>query len=322
METETKGKEIVKPNHEGKALILSTDYTHGMEPRNFGELQELAKLLADSDIVPKDLQKKPANVLVVLMFGREVGLTTSQSMQNVMVVNGRPSMWGDAVMGLVEHSGQVEFWTDNFDDKTMTSTFTIKRKGSREPVTRTFSQADAQKAGLWTKQGPWALYPKVMLFNRARAFALRHTFSDVLKGLRIYEEERDIIDVTPVSDAERQPIEPPKAKAPPVQGPEKQNKKKAQEAKAEPSKPAGEGQKPEAVWPESSTVKIRVSRLAKTTGEGKDIGVVRDDKDVKYLIDLGMEADIEKIRKSKADGAEIEVEVLTEGEDKFIVKVV
>lgn len=189
-----------KPKHDGKAMIPATSYQHTMEPRNFEEIKELAKLLAGSDIVPKDLQGKPANVLVVLMFGRELGISTAQALQNVMVVNGRPAMWGDAVIGKVEASGVMEWWRDAFDEKTMTATFTVKRKGKPEPTVRTFSQADAQKAGLWSKQGPWSQYPKRMLFCRARAFALRDTFADVLKGLRIAEEDRDIIEVTPQSD--------------------------------------------------------------------------------------------------------------------------
>ncbi len=80
------------------------------------------------------------------------------------------------------------------------ATCTIKRR-NYEPVTRSFSWEDAKQARLSAKQGPWQEYPKRMLQMRARGFALRDTFADVLKGLYVGEEARDMPpemrDVTP-----------------------------------------------------------------------------------------------------------------------------
>lgn len=163
-----------------------------LQPGTFAEMIQLSNILANSDIVPKDLRGKPANVLLVLMFGNEIGISAAQSLQNVMVVNGRPSLWGDAVMGLVLASSVYEDSKDEFNEQTMTATFRAKRKG-KDWVVRTFSQADAVKSKLWSKEGPWQDYPKRMLFHRARSWALRDSFADVLKGLRYYEEERDTI---------------------------------------------------------------------------------------------------------------------------------
>jgi hypothetical protein len=58
----------------------------------------------------------------------------------------------------------------------------------RPPLARTFSVADAIRAGLWRKPGPWCDYPRRMLQMRARAFALRDAFPDVLGGLYLREE--------------------------------------------------------------------------------------------------------------------------------------
>jgi hypothetical protein len=54
-----------------------------------------------------------------------------------------------------------------------------------------FSVEDAKRAGLWGKQGPWTAYPKRMLSMRARGFAIRDCFADVLKGLITAEEAQD-----------------------------------------------------------------------------------------------------------------------------------
>jgi len=68
-----------------------------------------------------------------------------------------------------------------------------QRKG-RKPVIAKFSVEDAKRAGLWGKQGPWTAYPKRMMQMRARGFALRDAFPDVLKGLITAEEAHDYPD--------------------------------------------------------------------------------------------------------------------------------
>ena len=52
--------------------------------------------------------------------------------------------------------------------------------------------ADAKTAGLIGKQGPWTQYPKRMRQMRARAFALRDVFPDVLRGMPVAEELQDM----------------------------------------------------------------------------------------------------------------------------------
>lgn len=188
-----------KPKFAGKELVPTGTFSKGLEPRNFEETMALANLLAKSDIVPKDFQGKPANILVAVAMGRELGVGWAQSLQNIMVLNGRPSTWGDIVMGLVLSSGYYEDSHDEFDEKKDggTAIFYSKRKGKRETV-RTFSHEDAKKAGLLTKD-TYQKYERRMLFNRSRAWALRDDYSDVLKGLRITEEEQDIIEVGTVA---------------------------------------------------------------------------------------------------------------------------
>ena len=58
-------------------------------------------------------------------------------------------------------------------------------------VTRTFSAEDAKRAGLAGKSGPWTQYPDRMMQLRARAFALRDTFADKLRGINVREEVQD-----------------------------------------------------------------------------------------------------------------------------------
>jgi hypothetical protein len=160
-----------------------------MAPRNLEEAWRLADVLADSDMVPKDYKGKPGNVLIAMQWGAEVGLKPLQALQGIAVINGRPSMWGDALLALVRGSGICEYVLEH-ETADGTAVCRAKRRGEEEQ-TRTFSNEDANKAGLLGKQGPWATSPKRMKQMRARAFALRDVFTDVLKGMQVIEEVRD-----------------------------------------------------------------------------------------------------------------------------------
>jgi hypothetical protein len=86
----------------------------------------------------------------------------------------------------------IEEWEENG-----TAFCKVKRKGKPEDIQR-FGDEEAKKAGLLGKQGPWSQYPQRMKKMRARSFAVRDNFADVLKGIQIAEEvgdyptERDI----------------------------------------------------------------------------------------------------------------------------------
>jgi hypothetical protein len=53
---------------------------------------EFAKVMATSELIPRALRGKPANVLAIILYGQDIGLSQMQAMQNVNVVEGKPSM--------------------------------------------------------------------------------------------------------------------------------------------------------------------------------------------------------------------------------------
>ena len=159
-----------------------------LSPQTFEQALTFSKYLADSDLVPKDFKGKPANCLIAMQWGAELGLKALQAIQNLAVINGRPALWGDAVIAIVRGSPLCEYVNESDDGET--ATCRVKRKGEPEQV-RTFSMEDARKAGLAGKQGPWTSYPKRMRQMRARAFALRDVFPDVLRGMPVAEELMD-----------------------------------------------------------------------------------------------------------------------------------
>ena len=165
----------------------------GFAPQTMTEAIEFSGMLAKSAMVPKAYQGKPEDVLVAVQWGFELGLAPLQALQNIACINGKPSVYGDAAMALVQNSPVCEDIKEYFENEGTSNPVAVcvaKRKNRSEVVCK-YSVEDAKRAGLWNKSGPWTQYPKRMLQMRARGFALRDAFPDVLKGLITVEEAQD-----------------------------------------------------------------------------------------------------------------------------------
>ena len=204
--------------------------------KSWQEIERFAEKAAKSGMVPKDYIGRPDAICIAVQMGSELGLAPMQALQNIAVINGRPSIWGDAMLALVKASplcADIEEHSEG-DGDAMVAVCVAKRVG-KKPVVHRFSVDDAKRANLWKTEpkvkkqgrdgpyevdaGPWYSYPQRMLQMRARGFALRDAFPDVLKGLLSAEEARDIpwedtglSIVPPVATA--QPIRPAAAATP------------------------------------------------------------------------------------------------------------
>jgi hypothetical protein len=207
--TETQKQDTQAAKQQRALVPVAINGLGMLQPANLAEAVEVAKLIAHSGIVPKIYEGNPGAVLVAIQMGSEIGLSPMAALQGIAVINGRPSLYGDAMLAVVCGHRECEDVVEDIDTKTMTATCTVKRH-EKSPVTRTFSIEDAKTAGLWGKQGPWTQYPKRMLQMRARAFALRDAFPDALRGVHSADESRDmVIDATPewVEPGSREPKE-------------------------------------------------------------------------------------------------------------------
>jgi hypothetical protein len=172
---------------------LSTQRASGLALQSFDDAFRFSKMVASSEFAPKDFKGKPESCMLAIQHGSEVGLSPMQSLQSIAVINGRPTIWGDAALALVQSSPVCEYVREYLegDGDNLTAVCEAKRQGYPAPTTVRFSVADAKKAGLWGKTGPWTQYPSRMLQLRARGFALRNAFADALRGLVTAEEAQD-----------------------------------------------------------------------------------------------------------------------------------
>jgi hypothetical protein len=166
------------------------------------DLYRFATAVSKSGLAPKGIET-PEAIFVALEMGLEVGLPMMAALQNIAVINGRPAIWGDAQLAVVRSTGELALFEEWYEEKGKRLTRNpmafsdetaavcrVQRQGY-EPAETAFSVADAKRANLWGKAGPWSQYPARMLKHRARSFALRDQFGDALRGLRTVEEVQD-----------------------------------------------------------------------------------------------------------------------------------
>jgi hypothetical protein len=203
----------------------------GIIPQSFDELYRMSLAFSKSGLAPKGIQT-PEAIFTAIQFGLEIGLPPMAALQSLAIVNGRPSIYGDAALALVRGSGicayYLELSSDNAvhalaeelaialeaDDKAdvirvrkliaqasarlnrdapeFGYSSISRRHDSVTSLVRRFTISDARRAGLLGKEGPWKQYPERMLMWRCRGFNLRDNFGDVLKGMYTAEEARDI----------------------------------------------------------------------------------------------------------------------------------
>jgi len=208
----SEGSEIAKITTDGKG--------GGIVPKTFEDMFRVSNLICKSGFAPKGCDT-PEKVWVAIEMGAEAGLAVMQSVQNIAVINGKPSIYGDAAIGLVRASGLVAEHSEKpITDKTgnVVGYEVRSKRTDGTSIEHRFTVEDAKRAGLLSKAGPWKDYPSRMLQMRARSWVIRDLYADVLKGLRIAEEVRDYVEAESVETVKADaPVESLKARLAAVQ---------------------------------------------------------------------------------------------------------
>lgn len=172
--------------------------TNGLRLATIPEMEEFARYAIASGYAPDGITTASQGV-IALQIGAELGMMPMLSLQSIAIVHKRPTLWGDAMLGLCQRSPCFDHtvFKEWFTGTPMQDDWTAHtqcRRTNGVLTERTFSVADATRAGLWgnTKKPTWNTHPQRMLQYKARAFALRDTFADVLRGLHAAEEMIDV----------------------------------------------------------------------------------------------------------------------------------
>lgn len=216
--------------------------------------QRIAKMLSSSTLVPEQyratIQKKAgkdeygnqlwreepnpnglSNCVIALNMSNRMGADPLMVMQNLYLVNGRPSWSSQFIMAGINSSGRfsaLRFEIVDLGEKEIEYSETVWENRKPKKITKSVKVNDfsciawaieretgerlesskitiemAVKEGWYTKDGSkWQTMSEQMLRYRAASFFGRVYAPELLMGLRSAEEEKDrVIDVTPVAES-------------------------------------------------------------------------------------------------------------------------
>lgn len=155
----------------------------------FGEMQSMASVLIKSGFLPAAI-KTEAQAVTIMLTGKELNLGLMESLRSIHVIQGKPTMSAQLLLGLCYRTGQVE--KAYFEKESSTEAiFILKRKGN-EPIKGQFSIEDAKRMGFGTKDN-WVKQPGTMLKWRAISMACRLGFPDAISGVYETTEMQDSV---------------------------------------------------------------------------------------------------------------------------------
>lgn len=207
-------------------------------PKTVEEAARMAQAVIVAGLAPDSYKQKGTDiidsnkVLLGIMSALEAGLPPLYGLRQIAIINGRPTIWGDAAMALVQsrnlitgyneeqigtmptNLNDLSKWPDDYGWRV-----TINRKGQSGAYVGEFTVGMAKRARLWmnAKKVPWLEHPDRMLKIRARAFPLRDGFADALAGLAIREEVEDYdIEIVANKHVDVDLSDKPQIEAPPM----------------------------------------------------------------------------------------------------------
>lgn len=172
------------------AVAKAQESSLAFAPENVNQAWRLARTLAESSLVPTPLKGKPADILVVLMSGRELGMPPMQSMRHLYVIEGRISMSAQMVLARVRRSPECEHFT-MLESDAKKATFATRRRGSIQDEKLTFTIDDAAAMNLVNRDN-WKKQPATMLRWRAVTALCRLVYSDLVEGIYSEDEAEDM----------------------------------------------------------------------------------------------------------------------------------
>lgn len=161
------------------------------EPQNLEQMFRFSEWLAKSQLIPRALQGKPQDVTIVLLKGREVGLSPMQALGTINVIEGKAVMAAELLVALVKRHSDICEHFSLVESTETKATFSTRRKGSPKESALTYTIEQATKAGLAGKDN-WKKHTATMLRWRAAAALARSEYPDLTSGIVTPDEAEEI----------------------------------------------------------------------------------------------------------------------------------
>lgn len=188
----TKEEAAEAPHQNGMALVP----TEG--ERQWALEQRKAKALASSPLVPKDYQNNIGSCLIALDMASRTGAPPLMVMQNLHIVQGRPSWSSAFLIACVNSCGRFSAMRyeerGTFGTKDYALRAVCTEKASGEVLNGTWITETMVEAEGWRRKNgsKWLTMPEQMFRYRAAAFWARAYAPEIAVGLHTAEEVQDI----------------------------------------------------------------------------------------------------------------------------------
>ena len=162
-------------------------------------IYKVAKVYANSSMVPRDYQKNPDNCFVACELAGRMNVSPTLVMQNLVVVQGRPAWSGQGCIALVNGCGKFShdldfvFSGEPGSDDWGCHCETERKADGRRLIGTEITIDLARKEGWYNKNGSkWQTMPQQMLMYRAASWFARAYCPEVLMGFSPSDEVEDI----------------------------------------------------------------------------------------------------------------------------------
>ena len=178
-----------------------TDFSLGIfgTSDNFIMANQMAKALSSSTIVPREYQGNVSNCLVAIEQANRLKVSPMMVMQNLYVIQGRPSWSSKFLIAAINGSGkfdmELQYEETKDKDGKPYSCLAWTTKNGRRVEGMTVDMQMAKDEGWLTKNGSkWKTMPALMLRYRAASFFSSLNCPELTLGLYTKEEAETIDD--------------------------------------------------------------------------------------------------------------------------------
>ena len=162
--------------------------------------QRMAKSLAQSNLVPQQYQGQGGlpNCLVALEMANRMNISPLVVMQNMNVIQGRPSWSAQFVIATITGCGRFENfdYEMNGEKEDLKVRCTATRIKDSKEIRGSWVSIGMARSENWIKNPKWKSMPEHMLKYRAATFFGRQYVADLLLGI---QTEDEIVDIQPVN---------------------------------------------------------------------------------------------------------------------------
>lgn len=148
---------------------------------------KMINTMSQTASIPVRYHGKPGDILTTMKMGQELGVSPLEALNEIYIVNGKPSASGKLLAAMIWRAGHVLICDPSATGATVRSWRNINGTYHEMPQV-SFTKKDAERAGLMDKD-TYKQYPAAMMGWRAVTLAARLHFPDVVSAIGYTPEE-------------------------------------------------------------------------------------------------------------------------------------